>query len=173
MNYKSLNRILWIAIVLLAYIFIRYSFGNTFGNYGRYQELKNQSLNKEISSFNYNEFNSKKKLINSIITTFAVDSSNGNKLLGFVAEFCNEEGIVLRDFAKPEIVELNGMLVTTNQLKVSGDYFKLLTLVNQLEKERIGKIVMFKLDTELDYKRKSDVLVAYISIRNVNYSKLN
>lgn len=94
------------------------------------------------------------------------------RLLSIVTNYCQENDIVLRDFASPICFSQQEWLVETHPIIVEGTYIALLKLVYKLEQAKIGKLVSVDFRSKRDTKTQSLSLTATIYVQNIIHAKL-
>jgi hypothetical protein len=89
------------------------------------------------------------------------------RLLGIVTNYCQENNLLLRDFATPVRYHQQEWLVETHPLTVEGSYIGLLKLVQKLEQEKAGKIVSVDFHSKRDNKTHELSLTVTIYIQSI------
>ncbi len=94
-------------------------------------------------------------------------------LLSTVANYCQGNGLVLREFPSTEQSAENDFKVQTNVFVVEGGFVKLLKLVYLLEqKQKLGKVSSVDFSSKKDYKTGLFALTAKVYIQNVKGQKV-
>ncbi|MDQ3109905.1 MAG: hypothetical protein M3R17_08415 [Bacteroidota bacterium] len=89
------------------------------------------------------------------------------RLLGIVTNYCQENNLLLRDFASPVRYHQQEWLVETHPLTVEGPYIALLKLVQKLEQEKTGKVVSVDFHSKRDNKTQALSLTVTIYVQNI------
>ncbi len=109
------------------------------------------------------EFNELETITNSSDTSATLHE----RLLGIVTNYCQDNDLVLRDFASPVCYRQQEWLVETHPILVEGAYVNLLKLVHKLEQEKTGKIVSVDFHSKRDNKTQQLSLTATIYVQNI------
>jgi uncharacterized protein YjgD (DUF1641 family) len=168
-SYKQKNAILLVGFIFVLIILWMAVFKNTFLLYKECNLFDRQlqtaeqapQKNKELL-IQLNELGEKLK------NQQHADTNIQQAILSIVAPFSKENGLVLREFPRPNISQQNGYQIEINNIEIQGMFIPLLKLVYLLEtKAKIGKIISVKFHAKNDSKVKSYVLTATIFIQNI------
>jgi hypothetical protein len=88
-------------------------------------------------------------------------------LLDVVTRYCEENQLILRDFASPVRYPANDWIVETHPITVEGGYIPLLKLVHQLEQEKNGKVVSVDFHSKRDNKTEALSLLVTIYVQTI------
>lgn len=89
------------------------------------------------------------------------------QLLDVVANYCEKNDLVLRDFAPPVVYRQQELIVETHPVKVEGNYIALLKLIRHLEKTNKGKVVSVDFLSKRDNKTQTLSLTATIYMQDI------
>jgi hypothetical protein len=93
------------------------------------------------------------------------------RLLGIVADYCQQHNSVLRDFASPVCYHQQEWLIETHPIVVEGTFMNLLMLVHRLEQEKVGKIISVDFHSKRDNKTQTLSLIATIYVQNIIHER--
>ncbi|MBI2968492.1 MAG: hypothetical protein HYY40_11870 [Bacteroidetes bacterium] len=109
---------------------------------------------------------------NKIGSGFTTGYDNHQRLLELLTNFCKREGVILREFPKPEKNAQRNYSVETSIFVVEGNFSDLNRLIYELEqKQKAGKVSSVLFQTKEDYKTKRISLTATIYLQNVSKQK--
>lgn len=90
-----------------------------------------------------------------------------DRLLGIVADYCQQNNSVLRDFASPVCYRQQEWLIETHPIVVEGTFVNLLKLVHKLEQSSAGKIISVDFHAKRDNRTQALSLTATIYVQNI------
>jgi hypothetical protein len=169
LNYRKKNKLLLAGGILLLFVLYKISWKKTIAAYG---------LNKTIGEQMAQASNAPQKLAlleqqnlecDRILGTYQNTESNTQQLLlSAVSGYCQQTGLLLKEFPKSIFKQENEYMVETNYFVLEGPFSTILRLTHQLEqKNRIGKIVSVNYLVKKDNKTQKNLLDATIYIQNV------
>lgn len=169
LTYKTKNRLLLIASILLAFASYQLSFKKTIE---AYRACTNSEAKLELASNApelVNELENKVAKMNALLGNQNKDNKlQEQALLELVTHYCQENDAVLRDFPQNVSSLQEHMLVTTNRFVVEAKFATLVKLVYLLEqKNNLGKVVSVRYQYKKDNKTREMALTATIYLQNI------
>jgi len=93
-------------------------------------------------------------------------------LLSTVTNYCQSNGLLLREFPSTILNEESDFVIQTNRFVVEGPFVKSLDLLYQLEqKKKLGKVSSVNFQIKKDYKTKTQTLATCVYVQNVKREK--
>ena len=168
LSYKQKNRLL-IALAAV-FLFMTYFLGikKTFSKYRECKELENKVQLAVNAPAELTEVEKKYNAMEKSMESFAAEINVQQSLLGVVSKYCNENGLVVKDFIQPVMSSEKDVTIETNSFVVEGPFARMLRLVYNLEQiNRLGRIASVNFSLKRDYAAKSNNLTATIYIQNI------
>lgn len=167
MSWKQKNRLLFAGGFVLLWAVYSFAISNTLELrrecMGLRQQLDSASSAPSRLAALKQEFQQIETATNSNDTSTILH----DRLLGIVANYCQQHNSVLRDFASPVCYRQQEWLIETHPIVVEGTFLNLLKLVHQLEQEKVGKIISVDFHSRRDNKTQTLSLTATIYVQNI------
>lgn len=169
LTYRQKNKYLligFLAVLLLSYLL---AIRDTLSAYSEYGDLQQKEIRLGQAPQELRSLQVKLKGMN-----YLIDRKEQGKegvhasLLNVITAYCDENGIMLREYPGSRENIQNDLVVETNIFEVQGPFVKLLSLVYILEqKHRIGKVASVKFQSKRDMQSRENILTVTIYIQNV------
>lgn len=169
MTYKKKNRLLIGVAVLLIFIIYTFAIKKTLLAKNDCTNTEKQMLIAENAPMLASQLEKELKQMDARIGTDSLkDKNSGQALLELVANYCQTNQAVLREFPATTVTEQEKLIVETNLFIVQGSFSTLINLIYQLEqKSKLGKVASVHYQLKKDLKSKDMMLTATTYLQNV------
>lgn len=94
-------------------------------------------------------------------------------LLSLIANYCQNNHAVLREFPQTTMAEAENMSIETNRFTIGGDFSTLVNLAYILEqKNKLGKVASVNYQLKKDFKTKEMLLTATVFLQNIKKKQI-
>lgn len=173
LTYKKKNRLLAAALVLFAWVIYSYAISDTVAAWKACSEMEERTAKAAGAPVQNAVLRKQLEEMDRLIGSGAYAGGDVQQaLLGIASAWCQEKGVLLREFPQTIFSEEKDLRIETNVFTVEGDFKKLLGLVYELEqKQKVGKLASVNFQMRKDPKTKTKNLTVTIYVQNVK--KLN
>lgn len=166
-GWKQKNKLLLIGGLVLLWSVYSFAISNTIDTRSQCNKLQLQLDSASDAPSRLIHLKQEFQQLETITNSSDTLTTLHERLLGIVTNYCQENDLVLRDFASPVCYRQQEWLVETHPVIVEGAYVNLLKLVHKLEKEKTGKIVSVDFRSRRDNKTQQLSLTATIYVQNI------
>ncbi len=169
LTYRQKNKYLLIAFVVLLVLSYLLAIRDTLSCFFAYRSLQKKETQLNQAPQELKSLQVKLKGLNYLIEN--KQKTHGGvhaSLLNIITAYCDEQGILLREYPGSQENIQNDLVVETNIFEVQGPFLKLLNLVYLLEqKQKIGKVASVRFQSKRDIQTRENILTVTIYIQNV------
>lgn len=167
LSYRQKNRLLILISVIFLFMVYFLAIKKTIVKYSECKELEikaNLAMNAPTQLVSLEkDYDAMKKSTENYAGT-----NIQQPLLGVVSRYCNENGLVIRDFSQPITSTNNDVTIETNSFVLEGSFIRALRLVYNLEQvNKIGRVASLDFSLKKDYATKSNSLATTVYIQNI------
>jgi hypothetical protein len=171
LSWKQKNRLLLFAALATLWIVYAFAVSNTLGLRSECNELQLQLDSASGAPGRAQELRSELQRLEEI-TGGTADSATASvalheKLLSIISAYCQENNLILRDFATPLRYSQQEWIVETHPVTVEGNFISLVKLVQLLEQEKTGKVISADFRSRRDNKTQALSLTVTIYVQNI------
>ena len=167
LSYSQKNRLLLVAGIIFLFIVYILGIKRTLVKYEECSELEKKT-NLAISARAELSLLEKKFSAMEERTENYAGKNVQQSLLGIVSKYCNENGVIVKDFSQPVISVSKDVTIETNWFVVEGSFTKALRLVYDLEQlNKLGRVASVDFALRKNYSTKSNSLTTTIYIQNI------
>lgn len=169
LTYRQKNKYLLIGFAVFVILSYVLAISDTLDSYFGYRQLEKKEKEMTRAPQELKNLQVKLKGLNYLIETRQRNTEGVHaSLLNVITAYCDEQGILLREYPGMQENTQNDLVIETNIFEVQGSFFKLLDLVYLLEqKQRIGKVASVKFQTKRDMQTRNAMLTVTIYIQNI------
>ncbi len=171
-SWKQKNKLLLIGGLVLLWTVYSFALSNTIVAHEQCVILQQQLDSASDAPARLAHLEKEFKDLETITNSSDTSATLHEQLLGIVTNYCEENDLVLRDFASPVRYRQQEWLVETHPIHVEGAYVNLLKLVHKLEQAKTGKIVSVDFHSKRDNKTQQLSLIAIIYVQNITREEL-
>ena len=167
-SYKNKNRFLMAGVLLLLVILYPLSFKPSFLLYKKCSYMRQQVSLAKDAPIRVAILRNQEKEFDHVLGITKGEDNSQERILSTIADYCQENKILLKEFPKTISKQEKEYLIETNYFTIEGGFVKLLKLCYELEqKNKVGKIASVNYELKKDYKTQEDFLTAMIYIQNI------
>jgi hypothetical protein len=167
MNWKQKNKLLLAGGIVLLWIVYSFAISNTLALRRDCLVLKQQLDSASGAPSRLATLKLELQQLETVTNSNDTSTILHERLLGIVADYCQQNNSVLRDFASPVCYRQQEWLIETHPIVVEGTFVNLLKLVHALEQEKVGKIISVDFHSKRDNKTQALSLTATIYVQNI------
>lgn len=171
-SWKQKNKLLLGGSIVLLWAVYSFAISNTLQTRKECNHLQLQLDSASDAPVRFAKLTTEFQKLETITNTSDTSNTLHERLLDIVTKYCQQNNLVLRDFASPVCYKQQEWLVETHPVIVEGAYVNLLKLVHKLEQEKTGKIVSVDFQSKRDNKTQALSLTATIYVQNIIREKL-
>lgn len=172
LSWKQKNRLLLCGSFVLLWAVYSFAISNTINARSQCNRLQLQVDSASDAPEKLVRLTNDFQKLETITNTNDTSITLHERLLDVITKYCQQNNLVLRDFASPVCYKQQEWLVETHPVIVEGAYVNLLKLLHKLEQEKTGKIVSVDFQSKRDNKTQALSLTATIYVQNIIREKL-
>lgn len=165
------KRFLYLLIIFLLFFLIVYksTLKRTIDVFNQYRNTEKQLMELGSAPSEIHEMEIKlKKLDISLEHLYNSQQSIQEVMLNQIVSYCNQNGLLIKEFPKALIVENEGYTLATNHLIIEGPFQRLIVLLYNIEqKYRLGKVSSARFYKIINNKSKVPELFMELYIQNI------
>ena len=164
---KQKNRLLLAGALLLFWLIYSFAVSNTIELRNECSRLQAQLDSATDAPVRLIQLKTELNELESLTGKNDTSHSLHEQLLGVISKYCDDNNLVIRDFASPVRYQSGEWLIETHPVTVEGAYIPLLKLVHRLEQEQNGKLVSVDFHSKTDNKTQQLSLTVTIYVQNI------
>lgn len=171
LSWKKKNRLLLVGLILTAWVIYSYAISNTLAARSSCADLQLQLDSASEAPVRIAELESELARLEAIsgsTDNVNADSATHEQLLNLVSEYCESNGLTLREFVSPVRYTQQEWIVETHPFTVEGTFIGIVQLLDYLRTNVPGKIVSADIHTKKDTKSKTTSLLVTVYVQNIS-----